>query len=113
MNLLRSLFSISFSGSVLALLLMGIKRLLGQRVSGVFVYYAWLVVLLRLAVPVGVELALPVLPVGQVSAVDYEVQAQVVTDEAATTLEALPAQQEPEKKEIKRTSDNRMRFLDN
>ena len=52
-------FSMSVSGGLLALALLAAKRLLGGRVSRQWQYYIWLVVLLRLLVPFGLEPGLP------------------------------------------------------
>lgn len=46
-----ALFSLSISGSILALLLFGLRPLLKSRVSKTFQYYIWLLVLLRLVLP--------------------------------------------------------------
>ena len=48
---MESLLSLTLSGSALALLLLGLKRLLGRRLSATVYYYAWLLVLLRFLLP--------------------------------------------------------------
>lgn len=47
-----TVLSLSVSGSLMALILFAGKPLLKNRVSGAFSYYIWLVVLLRLALPI-------------------------------------------------------------
>ncbi len=46
-----TVLTLSASGSVIALLLLAIRPLIKNRVSKAFLYYVWLVVLLRLALP--------------------------------------------------------------
>ena len=48
---METLLSLTLSGSALALLLLGLKHLLGQRLSATVYYYAWLLVLLRFLLP--------------------------------------------------------------
>ena len=48
---LRTILTLSLSGSLLALLLFAIKPVLKNRVSKAFSYYIWILVLLRLAIP--------------------------------------------------------------
>ena len=48
---METLLSLTLSGSALALLLLGLKRLLGRRLSATVYYYAWLLVLLRFLLP--------------------------------------------------------------
>ena len=50
---LLTLLALSLSGSALALLLLAARRILDGRLPRAFWYYAWLLVLLRLAVPLG------------------------------------------------------------
>lgn len=59
---LLTLLRLSLLGSVLGVVLMGVLRLLGRRISRAAGYYLWLLVLLRLCVPVWVELPVPVHP---------------------------------------------------
>ena len=56
---LKTLLSLSLAGSALALGLMLVNRLAGRRISSGFVYFAWLLVLLRFALPVPGLLPLP------------------------------------------------------
>ena len=56
---LLTLLRLSLLGSVLGVVLMGVLRLLGNRISRAAGYYLWLLVLLRLCVPVWVELPVP------------------------------------------------------
>ena len=51
-DILRTILFLSLSGSVLTLLLLAVKPFLKNRVSKAFSYYIWLLVLLRLIVPV-------------------------------------------------------------
>lgn len=48
---METLFSLTLSGSALALLLLFLKKLLGRRLSSTVYYYAWLLVLLRFLLP--------------------------------------------------------------
>ena len=50
-TMLRMLFSLSLGGSILAAVLMGLKRLLKSRLPAGFAYCAWLLVLLRFVLP--------------------------------------------------------------
>lgn len=59
---LLTLLRLSLLGSVLGVVLMGVLRLLGRRISRAAGYYLWLLVLLRLCVPVWVDLPVPVHP---------------------------------------------------
>ena len=53
-NALITILSLSISGSLLALVLFAGKPFLKSRVSRAFAYYIWLLVLLRLVVPISV-----------------------------------------------------------
>ena len=53
---LLTLLRLSLLGSVLGVVLMGVLHLLGRRISRAAGYYLWLLVLLRLCVPVWVDL---------------------------------------------------------
>lgn len=57
---LLTLLRLSLMGSVLGVVLMGVLHLLGRRISRAAGYYLWLLVLLRLCVPVWVDLPVPV-----------------------------------------------------
>ena len=46
-GLLQLVLSLSLGGSLLALLVLGLKLLMGRRLPSAFYYYAWLLVLLR------------------------------------------------------------------
>lgn len=59
---LLTLLRLSLLGSVLGVVLMGVLHLLGRRISRAAGYYLWLLVLLRLCVPVWVDLPVPVHP---------------------------------------------------
>lgn len=56
---LLTLLRLSLLGSVLGVILMGVLHLLGRRISRAAGYYLWLLVLLRLCVPVWVDLPIP------------------------------------------------------
>lgn len=56
---LLTLLRLSLLGSVLGVVLMGALRLLGRRISRAAGYYLWLLVLLRLCLPVWVDLPIP------------------------------------------------------
>ena len=56
---LLTLLRLSLLGSVLGVVLMGVLRLLGRRISRAAGYYLWLLVLLRLCVPLWVDLPIP------------------------------------------------------
>lgn len=51
---------LSLSGTVLMLVLLAVRRLTGERLPKAFFYYAWLLVLLRLLVPFGYGLSVPI-----------------------------------------------------
>lgn len=51
-GLLQLVLSLSLGGSLLALLVLGLKLLMGRRLPSAFYYYAWLLVLLRLILPI-------------------------------------------------------------
>lgn len=59
-DFLLTLLRLSLLGSVLGVVLMGVLHLLGRRISRAAGYYLWLLVLLRLCVPVWVDLPVPV-----------------------------------------------------
>ena len=82
---LLTLLRLSLLGSVLGVILMGALRLLGRRISRAAGYYLWLLVLLRLCLPVWVDLPLPVQP--QSAAV---VGTMVMTGQNAVALPAQP-----------------------
>lgn len=56
---LLTLLRLSLLGSVLGVVLMGVLHLLGRRISRATGYYLWLLVLLRLCVPLWVDLPIP------------------------------------------------------
>ena len=56
---LLTLLSLSLSGVLLGVLLLVIQRIMGGRLPRAFWYYTWLLVLLRLVVPLGYGLHLP------------------------------------------------------
>lgn len=58
-DFLLTLLRLSLLGSVLGVVLMGVLHLLGRRISRAAGYYLWLLVLLRLCVPVWVDLPIP------------------------------------------------------
>lgn len=82
---LLTLLRLSLLGSVLGVVLMGVLRLLGRRISRAAGYYLWLLVLLRLCVPVWVDLPIPAQP--QSAAV---VGTMVMTGQNAAALPAQP-----------------------
>ena len=57
---LLTLLRLSLLGSVVGVVLMGALHLLGRRISRAAGYYLWLLVLLRLCLPVWVDLPIPV-----------------------------------------------------
>ena len=57
---LRTLIKLSLLGSALAVILTVLRPLLRGKVSGRAAYYLWLLVLLRLCVPEGIDLPVPV-----------------------------------------------------
>ena len=57
--LLLTLLSLSLSGALLGILLLAVRRIAGGRLPRAFWYYAWLLVLLRLVVPLGYGIHLP------------------------------------------------------
>ncbi len=54
-NTILTILSLSASGSVLALILLALRPLLKNKVSKTFQYYIWLLVLLRLALPLSFD----------------------------------------------------------
>ena len=56
---LLTLLRLSLLGSVLGVVLMGMLHLLGRRISRAAGYYLWLLVLLRLCLPMWVDLPIP------------------------------------------------------
>ena len=82
---LLTLLRLSLLGSVLGVILMGALRLLGRRISRAAGYYLWLLVLLRLCVPLWVDLPIPAQP--QSAAV---VGTMVMTGQNAAALPAQP-----------------------
>ncbi len=54
-NTILTVLSLSVSGSVLALIILALRPLLKNKVSKMFQYYVWLLVLLRLAVPLSFD----------------------------------------------------------
>ena len=50
-GLLQLVLSLSLGGSLLALLVLGLRLVLGRRLPSAFYYYAWLLVMLRLVLP--------------------------------------------------------------
>ena len=82
---LLTLLRLSLLGSALGVILMGALRLLGRRISRAAGYYLWLLVLLRLCVPVWVDLPVPA---HQNMAATTGVM--VMTGQNAATLPAQP-----------------------
>ncbi len=84
--------SLSLSGSVLAVLVFGCCRLLGSRLSKRFQYYIWLVVVLRLLLPISPE-----------SSIMFglrEIPPQVQAQSEPAQIERQPAQPQPAPAEI-------------
>ena len=85
--LLSMLLGLSLSGTLMALVLMLLRRLLGARLPSAFYYYAWLLVLLRFVLPLpGLMpgLARPAaapIPTPAVSAVSFEGAARSYSDD--------------------------------
>lgn len=82
---LLTLLRLSLLGSVLGVVLMGALRLLGRRISRAAGYYLWLLVLLRLCLPMWVDLPIPA---HQNMAATTGVM--VMTGQNAATLPAQP-----------------------
>lgn len=61
-GVLLTILSLSVSGSLLGVLLLALRPLIRHRLPKVIFYYAWLLVLFRLMVPVGYGVPLPELP---------------------------------------------------
>ncbi len=57
-SILKTVLLMSFSGSVLAILLFLLRALAGTRASKTFWYYIWLPVLLRMVLPFGIAISL-------------------------------------------------------
>jgi beta-lactamase regulating signal transducer with metallopeptidase domain len=51
-EIIRVLFSLSVSGSILLLVILGLSKLMKERFSKAWLYYIWLIVILRLLIPV-------------------------------------------------------------
>ena len=58
-SILWTLLAVSASGSVLTLILFLVKPFIRESVSKAFLYYVWIVVLLRLIIPVGIPITMP------------------------------------------------------
>ena len=56
---LKTLLSLSLAGSALGMILMLVNRLLGKRIFSGFIYFAWLLVLLRFVLPLPGLLVIP------------------------------------------------------
>lgn len=82
---LLTLLRLSLLGSVLGVVLMGVLHLLGRRISRAAGYYLWLLVLLRLCVPVWVDL--PILAYQDMATVTGTM---VMTGQNTVTLPAQP-----------------------
>lgn len=92
--MLELLFSLSIAGSVLALLLMLLRRALGRRIPSTFYYYAWLLVLLRFVLPVPGLLRLQ-RPVTPQPAPIAQVQQPLREDTPRPAVTFVPAQTVP------------------
>lgn len=82
------LLSLSLSGSLLCLLLLLARPLLGGRLPKAFFYYAWLPVLLRLLLPFGYGFSLPLVPQAgfeEAPALQLEEQAAPATGQEAAS----------------------------
>ena len=77
---LRTLVKLSLLGSALAVVLTVLRPLLRRWVSRKAAYYLWLLVLLRLCVPVGVDLPVPAAAAEPASVPAPPVMAQAVSD---------------------------------
>ena len=104
---LLTLLSLSLSGVLLGVLLLVIQRIMGGRLPRAFWYYAWLLVLLRLVVPLGygIHLPQPARPAAEevqqetVLPVSPNQSQQEHSATAADTPEALPTVQPNESPE--------------
>lgn len=54
-DIILTLLSMSVTGTLLSLLVMAAKKLFGSRLPSSLLYYIWLIVLLRMALPIGAE----------------------------------------------------------
>lgn len=83
MNILLKMFlSMSFSGSLFILLLLAGKRFLKDKISRQWQYYIWLIVVMRLLLPFGLE-------------TNLMEKAYQTSDQAITHSVSLPQQQSP------------------
>ena len=96
--MLEMLLSLSIAGSVLALLLMLLRRALGRRIPSTFYYYAWLLVLLRFVLPVPGLLRLQ-RPVTPQPAPTAQVQHPLREDTPRPAVTFVPAQPVPSRGE--------------
>ena len=95
---MNTLLALTLSGSVLALLLLSLRYFILRRMPSTVYYYAWLLVLLRFALPLpGLipdvrETAPPEAPAARESAPDYREQTPVLFpgDVSPGALPALP-----------------------
>lgn len=93
------LLSLTLSGSALSLLLLLVRRLAGGRLPRAFCYYAWLLVVIRLAIPFGFGLSLPALPQGadsRTAQIQAEDPAEPTGGQSITTPAAPTAGQTPD-----------------
>ena len=96
--MLELLLSLSIAGSVLALLLLLLRRALGRRIPSTFYYYAWLLVLLRFVLPVPGLLRLQ-RPVTPQPAPTAQVQQPLREDTPRPAVTFVPAQPVPSRSE--------------
>lgn len=98
--LLLTLLALSLSGTLLGMILLAARRLTGWRLPRAFWYYAWLLVLLRLMVPLGYGIHLPERPQPSAEAVPQQTalpiapsqDGQEVPVAGGTAPEPLPAE---------------------
>ena len=96
--MMNTLLALTLSGSVLALLLLSLRYFILRRMPSTVYYYAWLLVLLRFALPLpGLipdvrETAPPEAPAAREAAPDYREQTPVLFpgDASPGALPALP-----------------------
>lgn len=98
--LLLTLLALSLSGTLLGMILLAARRLTGGRLPRAFWYYAWLLVLLRLMVPLGYGIHLPERPQPSAEAVPQQTALPIAPSQGGqeipvaggTAPEPLPAE---------------------
>ena len=86
--LLLTLLALSLSGTLLGVILLAARRLTGGRLPRAFWYYAWLLVLLRLMVPLGYGIHLPERPQPSAEAVPQQTALPVASSQGEQEVPA-------------------------